>query len=92
MSETDETALAKANRELYDTRVLLGVAIGFIADVEGFRERLREIREDEGPEWTCIECGSRYTADVGHCGQLKPFVCEGVVVPVDRVGEPHAAS
>lgn len=81
----NETELAKANRELFEARVALGVAMAFITDVEAFRDRLRAVREDEGPMWTCIECGSRYTADVGHCGQLKPFQCEGLVVPENEV-------
>lgn len=33
-------------------------------------------------EWRCPECGSRYTADIGKCGQRQPWHCEGTVVPI----------
>jgi hypothetical protein len=37
--------------------------------------------------WRCPGCGSSYTADVGECGQRKPFECRERVVLVPTEGE-----
>lgn len=33
-------------------------------------------------EWRCQRCGTRYTADVGECGQNQPFECREQVIEV----------
>lgn len=87
--EDPMTHLAKAQTDLHDARVAFGVMVGlFPAELlEEYRERLQAIREDTGPEWICPACGSRYVADVGRCGQLQPFECREVVVPLPARGQ-----
>lgn len=37
---------------------------------------------DDIAGWRCPRCGTEYIRDVGRCGQLQPFDCDGIVEPI----------
>ena len=50
-------------------------------DVMGVTTKLDESGDDIAG-WRCPVCGTEYTQDVGECGQLQPFDCDGFVEPI----------
>lgn len=50
-------------------------------------------RDESGDDiagWRCPVCGTEYTQDVGECGQLQPFDCDGFVEPIPPDGSRDA--